>query len=173
MAPFFEECLCVSWPNLECQCARKWVRIYAQRETSGVPCRTSRQNRTSVTITIIIIATERIILLLPQKGFWPRGKGLGGSSSINGMVYIRGSRHDYDNWAAKDGAEGWAYKDVLPYFLKSEDIQDDHLLKSSKCCGHGPIYRSMVVAYSLRLSNCLLTSCFRVLYLKNIIHGHH
>ena len=49
----------------------------------------------------------------------PRGKVLGGSSSINGMVYVRGHRWDYDNWRAQ-GNEGWGWSDVLPYFMRSE-----------------------------------------------------
>ena len=50
---------------------------------------------------------------------WPRGKVLGGSSAINGLLYIRGQHEDFDDWAA-NGATGWGYKDVLPYFKKSE-----------------------------------------------------
>lgn len=57
-----------------------------------------------------------------RKLFWPRGKVLGGSSSINAMVYIRGQREDYDNWASM-GNSGWDFEGVLPYFLKSEDQQ--------------------------------------------------
>jgi choline dehydrogenase len=51
---------------------------------------------------------------------WPRGKVLGGSSTINGMVYIRGQSADYDGWR-QDGCEGWSYEEVLPYFKRSED----------------------------------------------------
>ena len=50
---------------------------------------------------------------------WPRGRVLGGTSAINGMVYIRGQREDYDHWADL-GCEGWDYDSVLPYFLRSE-----------------------------------------------------
>ena len=50
---------------------------------------------------------------------WPRGKVLGGSSAINGLLYIRGQRADYDDWAAL-GAKGWGYEDVLPFFKRSE-----------------------------------------------------
>ncbi len=52
-------------------------------------------------------------------GYQPRGKGLGGSSAINAMVYLRGQREDYDGWAAL-GAAGWGWNDVLPYFKRAE-----------------------------------------------------
>lgn len=50
----------------------------------------------------------------------PRGKTLGGTSSINGMTYMRGHRLDYDDWA-NEGCDGWSYREVLPYFMKSEN----------------------------------------------------
>jgi choline dehydrogenase len=52
---------------------------------------------------------------------WPRGKVLGGSSSLNGMIYMRGHRADYDTWAFQ-GSAGWDFDRVLPYFCKSEDF---------------------------------------------------
>jgi choline dehydrogenase len=51
--------------------------------------------------------------------YWPRGRCLGGSSSINGLIYVRGQPEDYDHWASL-GNEGWGWRGVLPYFVKSE-----------------------------------------------------
>ncbi|KAK7588146.1 hypothetical protein V9T40_005391 [Parthenolecanium corni] len=55
-----------------------------------------------------------------KRCYWPRGKVLGGTSVLNGMMYIRGSHRDFDNWAAL-GNYGWSYSEVLPYFLMSEN----------------------------------------------------
>ncbi|KAG8194260.1 hypothetical protein JTE90_024588 [Oedothorax gibbosus] len=61
--------------------------------------------------------------LVGRKMPWPRGKVLGGSSVLNYMLYIRGNKRDYDKWA-RNGAPGWSWKEVFPYFLKSEDNRD-------------------------------------------------
>lgn len=59
---------------------------------------------------------------------WPRGKVLGGSSVLNLMIYIRGTKADYDAWAAA-GNHGWSYEEVLPYFKKSQDMTSEKLLQ--------------------------------------------
>ncbi len=58
--------------------------------------------------------------LAGRRLYLPRGRVIGGSSSINAMIYIRGNRADYDEWAAM-GFEGWGYDDVMPYFRRAED----------------------------------------------------
>ncbi|XP_076079994.1 glucose dehydrogenase [FAD, quinone]-like [Mytilus galloprovincialis] len=69
---------------------------------------------------------------------FPRGKILGGSSSLNGMAFIRGSRHDFDEWA-NQGCTGWSYKDVLPYFKKIENIKIPELENSKYHGQNGPV----------------------------------
>ena len=59
-----------------------------------------------------------------RKLYWPRGRGWGGSSSINAMVYIRGHAYDYDLWR-QQGNAGWSYDDVLPYFKKAESFNGE------------------------------------------------
>jgi len=73
--------------------------------------------------------------------YWPRGKCLGGSSSINGLIAIRGQREDYDRWEA-EGAKGWGWRDVLPYFRKLEtnpDFSESQFHGSS-----GPVHVSSI-----------------------------
>ncbi len=64
--------------------------------------------------------TEPVPGMAGRRLSWPRGKVLGGSSSINGLIYIRGQREDFDLWRQM-GCEGWSYADVLPYFRRAED----------------------------------------------------
>jgi len=56
-----------------------------------------------------------------RRAYWPRMKALGGCSSMNAMIYIRGNRADYDGWRDQHGATGWGYDDCLPWFKKAED----------------------------------------------------
>ncbi|MFV3370107.1 GMC family oxidoreductase [Pseudomonas sp. NY15435] len=83
--------------------------------------------------------------LMGRCGYQPRGKTLGGSSSINGMIYIRGHRSDYDDWQAL-GNSGWSYDDVLPYFRKSEG---HHLGDSQFHGGEGELYVGRVQPHSV------------------------
>lgn len=73
-----------------------------------------------------------------RKIYWPRGRGLGGSSSINGLITIRGQAEDYQRWAEL-GNEGWSWQDVLPYFIKSE-----HNTRGASAFhgGDGPLWSS-------------------------------
>ena len=77
--------------------------------------------------------------------YWPRGKTLGGSSAINGLIYIRGQREDYDAWAALGNA-GWRYTDVLPYFIKSEGNRRAALSTGGLHGAAGPLAVSDIAA---------------------------
>ncbi len=65
--------------------------------------------------------TEPVASLGGRRSYWPRGKVVGGSGSINAMVYVRGQPNDFEDWKAA-GNPGWGWDDVLPYFTKSEDF---------------------------------------------------
>jgi len=64
--------------------------------------------------------TEPVPTLRGRVLYWPRGKALGGSSAINGLVYVRGNRSDFNHWASL-GNVGWAWEDVLPHFIRIEN----------------------------------------------------
>ena len=90
-----------------------------------------------------------------RRAFWPRGKVLGGSGSINAMVYVRGQPGDFDDWHAA-GNPGWSYAEVLPYFKKLED----HAWGASEHHGAGgPIYVADVSESVHPLCRTFLTAC--------------
>ncbi|XP_063415907.1 uncharacterized protein LOC134697523 [Mytilus trossulus] len=95
-----------------------------------------------------------------RRGYWPRGKILGGCSSTGYHAHNRGSKFDYDEWS-REGAKGWSYKNVLPYFLKSEDMQIPELSQSRFCPMQSNIKNG---------TRCSSVSCFlrRVLHRPNL-----
>ena len=90
-----------------------------------------------------------------RRAFWPRGKVLGGSGSINAMVYVRGQPGDFDDWRAA-GNPGWSYAEVLPYFKKLED----HAWGASEYHGAGgPVYVGDVSRSVHPLCGTFLQAC--------------
>jgi choline dehydrogenase len=85
--------------------------------------------------------------------YWPRGRGWGGSSSINGMIYIRGHARDYDGWR-QQGLTGWSFADVLPYFKRAEHNENggddfhggDGPLRVSNARSSNPLFRAFMQA---------------------------
>lgn len=93
-----------------------------------------------------------------RRAFWPRGKVLGGSSSINAMVFVRGQPADFDAWRAA-GNPGWGWRDVLPYFRKLED----HAWGASEFHGAGgPVHVSDVSASVHPLCATFLAACSNI-----------
>ncbi|XP_047116276.1 glucose dehydrogenase [FAD, quinone]-like [Schistocerca piceifrons] len=95
--------------------------------TTDVPALFPALAKTEVDWSYLTEADGRSCLALADsRCAWPRGKALGGSSSTNAMVYIRGSPQDYDGWAVL-GNRGWAYREVLPFFQKLEAFDEEEL----------------------------------------------
>jgi choline dehydrogenase len=83
--------------------------------------------------------------LIGRSMYLPRGRALGGSSSMNAMIYMRGHRSVYDAWANEDGATGWSYDDVLPYFKRSENnerIRDEYHGQGGELNVSDPVWAS-------------------------------
>jgi len=97
-----------------------------------------------------------------RKLYLPRGKTLGGSSSINAMIYIRGSKQDYDEWSAL-GNKGWSYDEVLPYFKKSENCR----FKSDDFHGKGGPLNVEERIYTNHLSEVFIEAGQELGYNKN------
>ena len=97
--------------------------------------------------------TEGQLHLNGRRLYWPRGRGWGGSSSINGMIYIRGHARDYDGWRQL-GCDGWSFADVLPYFKRAEANENggddfhgqDGPLHVSNGRSTNPLFRSFIQA---------------------------
>ncbi len=100
--------------------------------------------------------------LLGRRLFWPRGRTLGGSSSINAQLYVRGNRRDYDRWSAL-GNQGWSFDEVLPYFKKSEN----QARGGSALHGVGGPLDVQDRRYVNPLTECYLAACAELGWLAN------
>ncbi len=104
-----------------------------------------------------------------RKLYWPRGKVLGGSSSINAMCYCRGHHKDYDLWQSL-GNNGWGYDDVLPYFIKSEN---NHRISNKYHGNSGPLQISDLKYHNV-LTDTFLSACEQSGYgLTDDFNGEH
>ncbi len=104
--------------------------------------------------------TEKIKGLNNRRDYWPKGKILGGSSSINAMVYIRGQKEDYDNWKINN----WGWDDVLPYFKK---LEAHYLGKTSYHNDNGQIKISNIEKEKHQLTDHFIDSCINLGIIKN------
>lgn len=99
--------------------------------------------------------TEKQVALAGQQVYWPRGRLTGGSSSVNGMVFVRGDPAEYDHWRAR-GNRGWGWSDVLPYFMRLETA----VVGLDRCRGRaGPVHVSSLADNPDELSDAFLGAC--------------
>lgn len=96
-----------------------------------------------------------------RKIYLPRGKTLGGCSSTNAMAYVRGNKADYDEWAAL-GAKGWSYKEVLPYFLRSENNEQLDQLDPGYHAAGGPLNVTHAQQFTTPFADAFVNSCEQV-----------
>ncbi|AUD02269.1 GMC family oxidoreductase [Spirosoma pollinicola] len=102
--------------------------------------------------------TEPQMALNGRRMYQPRGKTLGGCSSTNAMAYVRGNRLDYDDWAAL-GNEGWGYKDVLPYFIRSEHNEQYDRLDPVYHGNFGPLNVTYATRFQTPLAGAFVNAC--------------
>ncbi|MBB2147044.1 choline dehydrogenase [Pedobacter sp. LMG 31464] len=100
---------------------------------------------------------------LGRKIYLPRGKVLGGCSSTNAMAYVRGDKHDYNDWAAL-GNKGWSYDEVLPYFKKSEHNEDIHNTYHGQ---NGELNVSFAKQFKTPFATAFVNACQEVGFAKN------
>ena len=106
---------------------------------SDVPMNAFGLQMTSMDWSFRTTPQERACLgMYGRKCIWSRGKALGGSSTINHMLYVRGNARDYDGWV-KLGAKGWSWREVFPYFIKFEDQTNPDLVASGYHGIGGPL----------------------------------
>ena len=99
--------------------------------------------------------TEPQQALVGQEVYWPRGRMLGGSSGVNGTIFVRGEADEYDHWAAL-GNEGWSYRDVLPYFKRFEKTSiGDGQFRGRE----GPVHISTLADMPDELSDAFHAAC--------------
>nr|XP_042913163.1 glucose dehydrogenase [FAD, quinone]-like [Parasteatoda tepidariorum] len=85
---------------------------------------------------------------------WPSGKGLGGSSLLNNGMYVRGNKNNYNEWE-RQGAKGWSYEEILPYFKKMENNTDPKYAKNGYHGTSGPI-TVQSIPYKSKLSSKII-----------------
>ncbi|MDG2003144.1 MAG: GMC family oxidoreductase N-terminal domain-containing protein, partial [Novosphingobium sp.] len=95
------------------------VLLEAGPRSTGIAARVPAGMRSTIIKWNWFFVTEPDASAVGRQSVWLAGKALGGGSAINGMVYTRGAKRDYDGWAAA-GCKGWSWDEVLPFFIKSE-----------------------------------------------------